>query len=282
MVCNKWDKIHIKNLEVFGRHGVLPEEKRLGQKFQINATLYLSTREAGLKDDLIKTIHYGEVSRFMADFMVEHTFQLIEAAAEQMARAVLLQFPAMEQIRLEIAKPWAPIGLPLEAVSVEIKRGWHQAFIAIGSNLGDCHRLIGQGIEALRQLKGCKEVQVSEIIMTKPYGVTDQPDFLNGMAVLRTLLPPLELLDELQRIEQEAGRERLIRWGPRTLDLDLIFYDDAVIHTERLQVPHPDMQNRDFVLKPLAELAPYFFHPVLHKTAKEMLENLVYKNRNGC
>lgn len=282
MICEKWDKIHIKNLEVFGKHGVLPEENRLGQKFQINATLYLSTREAGLKDDLIKTIHYGEASRFMADFMVNHTFQLIEAAAEQMARAVLLQFPVLEKIRLEIAKPWAPIGLPLEAVSVEIERGWHQAYVAIGSNLGDRRQLIGQGIEALRHLKGCKGVQVSEIIATKPYGFTDQPDFLNGMAALRTLLPPLELLDELQRIEQEAGRERLVRWGPRTLDLDLIFYDDAVIHTERLQVPHPDMQNREFVLKPLAELAPYYLHPILQKTVKEMLENLVDKNPDGC
>ena len=81
-----WDKIHIKNLEVFGKHGVLPEENRLGQKFQINAVLYLSVRKAGLKDDLTKTIHYGDASRFMADFMVRHTFQLIEAAAEQMAK----------------------------------------------------------------------------------------------------------------------------------------------------------------------------------------------------
>ena len=79
-----WDKIQIKNLEVFARHGVLPEENRLGQKFQVNATLYLSTREAGLKDDLKKTIHYGEVSRFITNYMTGHTFRLIEAAAEQM------------------------------------------------------------------------------------------------------------------------------------------------------------------------------------------------------
>ena len=97
-----WDKIQIKNLEVFARHGVLPEENRLGQKFQVNATLYLSTREAGLKDDLKKTIHYGEVSRFITNYMTGHTFRLIEAAAEQMARAILLEFPAMEKIRLEI------------------------------------------------------------------------------------------------------------------------------------------------------------------------------------
>ncbi len=272
-----WDKIQIKNLEVFARHGVLPEENRLGQKFQVNATLYLSTREAGLKDDLKKTIHYGEVSRFITNYMTGHTFCLIEAAAEQMARAILLEFPAMEKIRLEIVKPWAPIALPLEAVSVEIERGWHRAYVAIGSNLGERQQLIEQGIEALKRLEGCRVESVSQIIATEPYGVTDQPDFLNGMIALRTFLPPLELLDSLQEIEQAAGRQRLVRWGPRTLDLDLIFYDHAVIDMERLQVPHPDMQNREFVLKPLAELAPYYRHPILQKTVKEMLDAISAK-----
>ncbi len=269
-----WDKIHIKNLEVFGKHGVLPEENRLGQKFQINAALYLHTREAGLKDDLRETIHYGEVSRFMTSFMMEHTFQLIETAAEQMARAVLLQFPSMEKIRLEVLKPWAPIGLPLESVSVEIERGWHQVFVAIGSNLGEREDYIAMGLEGLGQCEDCKVEQVSEIITTKPYGVTEQPEFLNGMIKLKTLLSPQELLQELHRIEQEAGRERLVHWGPRTLDLDIIFYDDWVIDTEELQVPHPDMQNRAFVLQPLAELAPFLRHPLFNKTVTQMLKEL--------
>lgn len=274
MDSRELDRIHIKNLEVFGKHGVFPEENRLGQKFLINATFYTNTREAGLKDDLTKSIHYGEVSHFMTSFMMEHTFQLIETAAEQMARAVLLQFPRMEQIKLEILKPWAPIGLPLESVSVEVTRGWHQAFVAIGSNLGDRGEYINNGIEAVRQLEDCVVEQVSNIITTKPYGVTDQPDFLNGMMAVRTLLSPQELLTQLQRIEQEAKRERILRWGPRTLDLDIIFYDDRVIDSENLQIPHPDMQNRDFVLKPLAELAPYLRHPLLHKTVGQMLEEL--------
>lgn len=194
-----------------------------------------------------------------------------------MAKAILLEFPAMEKIRLEIVKPWAPIALPLEAVSVEIERGWHRAYVAIGSNLGERRQLIEQGIEALKRLEGCKVESVSQIIATEPYGVTDQPDFLNGMIALRTLLPPLELLDSLQEIEQAAGRQRLVHWGPRTLDLDLIFYDHAVIDMERLQVPHPDMQNRGFVLKPLAELAPYYRHPILQKTVKEMLDAISTK-----
>lgn len=268
------DRINIRNLEVFGRHGVFPEENRLGQKFIINAMLYVPVREAGLKDDLTKSVHYGEVSHFMTNYMMEHTFGLIEAVAEQMAKAVLLRFPLLQQITLEISKPWAPIGLPLEAVSVEVTRGWHLAYIAVGSNLGDKEAYIRQGIETLNGKEDCVVERVSELIVTKPYGVEEQPDFLNGMIELRTLLFPQELLDVLHQVEQEANRERNIRWGPRTLDLDIIFYDDCVVDEERLQIPHLDMENREFVLKPLAELAPYLRHPLNGKTVRRMLEEL--------
>ncbi len=276
---NEWelDQIHIRNLEVFGRHGVFPEENRLGQKFIINATLYITTREAGLKDDLTKSVHYGEVSHFMTSYMTEHTFGLIETAAEQMARAVLLHFPAMQRITLEILKPWAPIGLPLEAVSVEITRGWHRSYVAVGSNLGDREAYIRQGIASLDSREDCVVERVSELIGTKPYGVEEQPDFLNGMLELRTLLLPEELLETLHEVEQQAKRERTMHWGPRTLDLDIIFYDDCVVDKRILKIPHPDMQNREFVLKPLAELAPYLRHPLNGKTVEQMLAELSLK-----
>lgn len=206
------DQIYIKNLEVFGRHGVFPEENKLGQKFLINAVLYIHTREAGLNDDLTKSIHYGEVSHFMTKYMMEHTFQLIETAAEQLARAVLLQFPTLEKITLEIAKPWAPIGLPLESVSVRITRAWHCAYIAVGSNLGDREVYIQNGIAALCENEDCLLEQQSKIIATKPYGGVAQPDFLNGMLKLRTLLSPMELLELLHQIEQSQDRERKVHW----------------------------------------------------------------------
>lgn len=272
------DKIHIKNLEVFGNHGVFPEENKLGQKFLVNAVLYTSTREAGKTDDLTKSIHYGEVSHFITKYMMEHTFQLIESVAEQLAEALLLQFEHLKWIDLEIQKPWAPIGLPLESVSVEISRGWHEAFIATGSNLGDRGEYIRKGIEALAACKECVVEKESQLIVTEPYGVTDQPEFLNGMLQVRTLLSPVELLHKLNEIEAAAHRERKVHWGPRTLDLDIIFYDNQIIDTPQLTVPHVDMQNRQFVLKPLAELAPWYRHPILGKTVKELLISLENEN----
>ena len=106
------------------------------------------------------------------------------------------------------------------------------------------------------------------------YGGVEQDDFLNGAIELETLLSPIELLHFLQKTELEAGRERKIHWGPRTLDLDILFYEDVISQTKELMIPHPDMQNREFVLKPLTELCPYYMHPLFHKSVKQMLEEL--------
>lgn len=268
------DKIKIENLEVFAKHGVFPEENVLGQKFLVSAILFTDTRKAGKTDELTASIHYGEVSQFIDRYMKEHTFQLLERVAESLAEELLMNTAGLEKVILEIKKPWAPIGLPLETVSVEIERGWHTAYIALGSNLGEKENYLDVAVEKLREIQGCKVTKVSDWLVTKPYGGVEQDDFLNGCLEMRTLLTPEELLEELHRIEAEAGRERLIHWGPRTLDLDIIFYDDIVLQEMDLCIPHVDMQNRDFVLKPLAEIAPYKRHPVYGKTVSEMWREL--------
>ena len=268
------DKIHIKNLEVFAMHGVFPEENALGQKFVVSAVLYTSTREAGRADDLAKSIHYGEVSRFITEFMEQNTFQLLETAAERLAEELLLNTERLEKIRLEIKKPWAPVGLPLETVSVEIERGWHTAYIALGSNLGDKEANLRLGVEGLRSTQGCRVEAVSDFLVTAPYGGVEQDDFLNGAMKIRTLLTPHELLERLHEIEQEAKRERVVRWGPRTLDLDILLYDDLILDEEELHIPHIEMYKRDFVLKPLCQIAPYARHPVYNRTVAELLADL--------
>lgn len=288
------DKIKIKNLEVFAKHGVFPEENKLGQKFLVSAVLYTDTRSAGKSDDLTASIHYGEVCQFIDEYMRSNTFGLIERAAETLAEELLLRTPRLEKICLEVKKPWAPIGLPLETVSVEIERQWHTAYIALGSNIGDRKANLDQAVHALDHLPqpplsdtvGSREGRrtedrrhthvagVSRYYETKPYGMAEQPDFLNACLELRTLLTPQELLKTLQRIEQDAGRERIIHWGPRTLDLDILLYDDLILEAPDLCIPHVEMHKRRFVLEPLHDIAPYKRHPAYKKTVREMLESL--------
>ena len=265
------DVIRIEGLEIFAYHGVFPEENTLGQKFVVSAELYTDTRKAGQKDDLAESIHYGEVCVFIELYLKKHTYKLLESAAEHLAEELLLKYDSLRRIRLEIKKPWAPIRLPLEAVSVEIERAKHTAHIALGSNMGERKSYIAGAVDALAGLRGCRVRTVSDLIETPPYGVTDQADFLNGCLELETLLTPGELLRELHRFEAAAGRERTVHLGPRTLDLDIIYYDDCVIQEKDLCIPHVDMHRREFVLRPLAQIAPYRRHPVYGKTTVEML-----------
>ena len=273
------DIIRIDNLEVYAYHGAYDEEKEKGQYFYVNAELYTNTRKAGMNDDLDASTNYGTVCDFIHDFMTKHTYDLIETVAEQLAQALLLEFKLVKSVLLEIKKPHAPIEREFESVSVEIERGWHEAFVAFGSNLGDKEKFIDEAIEALSNLPQINIVAISDKIVTEPYGNVEQDVFLNGVMKIETLLPADELLQILQKVEEHAGRERKIHWGPRTLDLDIIFYDDDIISEDDLVVPHPDMKNRDFVLKPLMQIAPYKLHPVYRKTISDMYAELMAKKQ---
>lgn len=304
------DIIHIKNLEVFANHGVFEEENTLGQKFVINADLYTDFSDAvgkmvfnkGLRhvgydtdglelfeeglcpagyspENLDESIDYGVAAQMIADFLTQDTYELIETAASRLAQYLLLSVPHLKQIHLEIKKPWAPVRLPLETVSVELTRGWHKVYLSLGSNIGEREKYIQNALNALKSHSCIAIDKVSPIYETEPYGGVEQPGFLNCCVSIDTILEPNELLDYLHVVEAANNRTREIHWGPRTLDIDILLYDELVMHTQKLCIPHIDMHNRVFVLKPLCDIAPYAYHPVKRAVVQELLANLE-KNNN--
>ena len=131
------DKIYIRDLEFIGYHGVFEEEKKIGQKFFVSLELTTNLRKAGLNDDITKTTHYGEVAESVKKIFFQKKYDLIETLAEDIAREILLNYPLIRELKLEIKKPWAPVGIPLKDVSVEITRKWNEVYISLGSNMGN-------------------------------------------------------------------------------------------------------------------------------------------------
>ena len=265
------DHIQIKELEVFANHGVLKQENELGQKFVVSVDLTVDTSKAAESDDIEDAVNYVEVAELIHSETKRNTFQLIEHLAGHLAEQILLTFPLVNSLSLRIDKPWAPIRLPLKTVSVEIQRGWHTVCLGIGSNMGDKHANLDQALEILAADEHNQLVKVSDYIVTEPVGGVEQDDFLNGAVVMQTLYTPQQILDQIGVIEKKLDRVRTIHWGPRTIDVDILLYDDEVVVEENLIIPHPEMCNRRFVLEPLDQIAPYRVHPICSKTIHELL-----------
>ena len=148
----------------------------------------------------------------------------------------------------------------------------HTVFLALGSNLGDRAANLG---EALRRLLPAVNVlAASPVYETPPWGYTDQPAFLNQVAKAETELSPSDLLAHLKQVETLIGRQATFKYGPRTIDLDILFYDQAIVETPTLRVPHPHLAERAFVLLPLVDLEPDLMHPALGKTVRQLLDGV--------
>lgn len=268
------DRIIIDQLEVYAYHGVFEEEKKQGQVFILNAQLKTDFSKAAAADDLHFSTHYGEVCLFMKELFTARSYDLIETAAVAVAEGILQKFPRIWEVELEVQKPQAPIPMKFHSVSVKINRSWHKVYCSFGSNMGEREKFVKEGLEKIAGHPDFRNLAVSSYYDSKAYGGVEQGDYLNGAFYVETYLSPYEVLEYLHTLEAEAGRERTIHWGPRTLDLDILFYDDLVLDEKELQIPHKDMANRDFVLIPLKEIGGYIRHPILHKTIEEMAEEL--------
>lgn len=269
------DKIYLKNVEIFAHHGVFQEEKTLGQKFILDLELSLDLKEAAITNDLTKSVHYGELCHGIEKVFTDKSYDLIETAAEKVAEYTLLNYPIVKSVKVKLKKPWAPIGRHLDYAAVEIERSMHECYLSIGSNMLDKEKNLNEAIDRINSIKEISVEKVSGFLITEPWGNLNQEEFLNAALKIKTTLLPKELIKTLLQIENDMKRTRIEKWGPRIIDLDVIFYDDLISEDEEIILPHPRMEEREFVLKPLNEIAPNKIHPILKRRVFRLLEELL-------
>jgi dihydroneopterin aldolase / 2-amino-4-hydroxy-6-hydroxymethyldihydropteridine diphosphokinase len=255
------DRILIDDLRVLTVIGALPHEREIAQPIRIDLSIGLDLRDAGLSDELDDTVNYGLVSERVSDLVGTSKYVLLERLAAEVADLVL-GFDRVEEVDLTITKLRPPIPNPVESTAVRIVRTRaeanvpplrsHEALVALGSNLGDRESFLRHAIRALGNV-----VEMSQVFETEPVGGPDaQGAYLNMVVKVDTSLDPYAFIRRCQRTEASALRQRMIHWGPRTLDVDLLFFDDVRIQSDELTVPHPRINQRRFVLEPLSEIAP--------------------------
>jgi dihydroneopterin aldolase/2-amino-4-hydroxy-6-hydroxymethyldihydropteridine diphosphokinase len=248
------DQIVLKGISARGHHGVLDFEKRDGQTFVVDVTMHVDLAAAGASDDLGDTVNYAEVAGDVVALIEGESLDLIEALASRIADRVLAR-PLVEAVEVVVHKPEAPVGHPFTDVQVRVTRERQShVVIAMGSNIGDSIETLHDAAISLYGLIDI--IEVSAPVETDPVGGPEQPVYLNAVVTGTTHLAPSSLLAGLHDIERAHGRTREVRWGSRTLDLDLVQYGDPVFDTDvvmdspTLTLPHPRAHERGFVLVP--------------------------------
>lgn len=251
------DRISIYGISATGYHGVFDHEKRDGQKFIIDVVLHVDITRAAASDNVLDTVHYGEVSELVVEQIQAGPWDLIEKLGSEIAEAILVAYPSVLEIDVVVHKPQAPIPVPFTDVTISLTRTQkqHTAIIALGANLGDPQATLAAAVKDLAQ--ELEILRCSPLAITKPVGgPPDQPDYTNQVIQVRTTLSAHQLLDVCQSIEAKHHRTREVRWEARTLDLDLITYDHLRLNDERLTLPHPRAAIRGFVLAPWSWMDP--------------------------
>ncbi len=292
------DQLRIKDLEIYAYHGVFSAEKELGQRFVLDVCVDYEMTKSARTGDLTASIHYGILAEQLTDWVQAEKIDLIETVAFQLVEKIFATYDFIKKVRLELKKPWAPVPLPLDTCSVTIEREKRRAFIGLGTNMGDkgqqlataVSRLEEKGLTILQtssqietapwggveqsrlEEKGLTILQTSSQIETAPWGGVEQDSFLNQVVEVETWFTPQDLIETLLGIELEMGRVREIKWGPRVIDLDLLYMEDLILYSPDLILPHPYVAERAFVLESLNEIAPYFVDPVQRKQIRQLWE----------
>jgi len=254
------DRIELAGIRAVGTIGLLPEERVRAQPFEIDLVIEVDVREAGRTDDLEYSVDYGVAIELATKVIENEPTLLLERVATRITEEVL-GLARVEAVEVVVRKLRPPVPQDIASTGVRVRRTQADlrtrpretttAYVALGSNLGDRRDHLRHGVRSLPGVSA-----VSHLYETEPVGGPEQGAYLNLVVELATDLYPWELLDRCLAIEAGAGRERSVRWGARTLDLDVLLWGDARIESERLTVPHPRMWERRFVLAPLNDLAP--------------------------
>jgi dihydroneopterin aldolase / 2-amino-4-hydroxy-6-hydroxymethyldihydropteridine diphosphokinase len=262
------DRIALRGVRAVGYHGVFEHERRDGQEFVVDVDVALDLTPAGDSDDLADTYDYGALASAVVARVEGAPFDLVERLATVIAQDVLGDV-RVDEVRVTVHKPQAPVPVRFEDVAVTVVRARapRSVVIGVGGNLphaaGSPLEVVRSAVEMLGSTPGVSGLRSSPPVETDPVGgPPGQPAYVNAVAVATTTLPPRVLLDVLHRIEAHFDRRRDVRWGPRTVDLDIIQYgdpsagDDVVSDDPALTLPHPRAHERAFVLAPWLAVDP--------------------------
>ncbi len=261
------DRIRLSGVRGRGFHGVFEHERREGQEFVVDIELALDLGPAGASDDLGDTVNYGEIGAAALARIEGEPSDLIERLAVLVADDALAH-PSVDEVTVTVHKPQAPVGVPFGDVTVSVTRRRQPVpvVIAVGANLPwghhGPHATASAAVEALAHHPDVRVVASSALYDSDPVGGPEQPTYVNAVVVARTSLSPTSLLRELHAVEAAFDRRREVRWGARTLDLDLVQYGDPAAGADvtsdlpRLTLPHPRAHERAFVLVPWLDADP--------------------------
>lgn len=263
-------KILVNDLKTEAIIGCYDYERDQKQPLVINLELELGSWN--YPDELIHTVNYAELCQLVRELATASKFLLLESLVHYLADELFARYTQVKQIKVNVSKPDV---CTVEKCLIQVEYSQARQYkiaLALGSNLNNPQHQLISAIEFLSEI--VSEIKVAPFYKSSPQGFSEQDDFYNTCISGITTLEPQELLIALKKIEKRMGKSEQFTNGPRIIDLDIILFDDQIVQGLFLQIPHPRMHERDFVLQPLAEIVPNWIHPKLQLSISELLAKL--------
>lgn len=264
----------LSNLEFYGYHGYFPEENVLGQRFKVSIEAYGELSLSHTSGDLDDSVSYVDIFDVVKEVFYSKKYKILEQLGYDIGKAIIAKFFRIKSVQVLVMKPEVPIPVTCDyfGIQQEIKRETI-AYLGLGSNLGDREGYLNSAIHQLDFHKEIEVTKTSKVYETDPFGYEDQGMFLNMVVEVKTSLSPRALLKYCNHIESNLLRQRDVKWGPRTIDVDILTYEDYTSDEEILTLPHPGVTQRAFVLLPLKDVVEADFS-INGKNIDEMISDV--------